>query len=100
MRWLLLVWGGALAAASLCIASIARTPLRDPLKGLSLPKAPVVAIGSSLTAFGIAPEDDGRNSLLGDGRAHVRLASARLEEREAIALVRLAVAGGAESVIV
>lgn len=62
--------------------------------------APIVVIGSSLLLFGISPSSDGRDTaLLGDGRAHTRLAITALRERESLDLLQKAIESGAETIL-
>lgn len=62
---------------------------------------PVIVIGSSLTLHAVSPFAAGQQpSLLGDGRAHTRLAVLSLTEREGLELLRKALASGVETVLV
>jgi hypothetical protein len=62
-----------------------------------LPEAPIVFIGTSLLACGVAPH--GRN-ILGDGRAHARLAASNLDEEHIVALAERVLAAGTAHTIV
>ncbi|MCR9136718.1 MAG: hypothetical protein NXI27_12020 [Alphaproteobacteria bacterium] len=62
---------------------------------------PVIVIGSSLTLHAVSPFATGQQpSLLGDGRAHTRLAVMSLTERESLGLLRQALASDVETVLV
>lgn len=68
----------------------------------AVPSVPVVAIGSSLFLHGIPARPTSiaaADSLLGDGRTHVRVFRDSISEAEALAAMRAAVQGRAETVL-
>jgi hypothetical protein len=91
------VWGAAALMAALPLGALGFWAAGAP--GLALPDVPVVAIGSSLLRYGLPPHGaGGPDALLGDGRAHVRLAKNSMNEEEALGCLAAALRGGTEAV--
>lgn len=84
-RQLATVWLAALALAAALLFALIWQGERAAAARAGPPPA-IVAIGSSLTAYGIPPSTaDPAQSLLGDGRAHRRIAAGRITEPQLLA---------------
>lgn len=98
------VWGAALILAVGAGMALTRrdtdSAIRAAALPATLPNAPVVVIGSSLMAHAVASHGDGNDSLLGDGRAHVRWALGAISEAQTLQLVAGALQRGARTVLV
>lgn len=87
-RGLVLIWCVAITLVTLIVIALA-TFTKDAQDNFDkIPAAPVVIIGSSLMRHAVPPLGYGDDSLLGDGRAHIRLEISSISEGQTVALLR------------
>lgn len=91
------VWVTALVLAAAMLAGLAR--VAAAISQLEIPSVPVVAIGSSTFRQAFPPLGEGTDSVLGDGRAHVRLSRSGMSETESLRLLREALEGPARTIL-
>ena len=99
-RGLALIWCVVLAlgtASFMALAILGKD--RSAIFG-EIPAAPVIVIGSSLMRHAVPPLGEGADSLLGDGRAHARLAVSSITESQTVALLGLVLKTGAQTVLI
>ncbi len=99
-RGLVLIWCAVITLGTL--VAVASPNLNEDEATIfdSIPASPVVVIGSSLMLHAVPPLGNGTGSLLGDGRAHARLAVSSITEVQTVALLRLVLSGGAKTVLI
>lgn len=96
VRSLIFVWAGALLAViGLSLGLVTLYPLPAPD---SFP--PIAVIGSSRMNFAVTERGGGSDSLLGDGRAHLRMAQPRISEHATLLLIEEALDRGAPLIFV
>ena len=96
VRALIFVWAGALLAViglSVGLATLYPLPAPD-----SFP--PIAVIGSSRMNFAVTERGGGSDSLLGDGRPHLRMAEPRISEHATLLLIEEALDRGAPLIFV
>ena len=73
---------------------------KDPTSDEPIPDAPVVVIGSSLMMYAIPGAESGEQSLLGDGRGHIRLGVSSITESQTITLLERVLKSQTESIFI
>jgi hypothetical protein len=99
MRWFLSIWLVSIALVCAALGGLALYPSPVVPPNLVLPQVPVVVIGSSLLRNGVPVSSSAEDSLLGDGRPHIRLSVSSIDEIEALDLARLAIASGSKTIL-
>lgn len=99
-RGLVLIWFAAITLMTLIVVALdAFTKhLEDNFDNIQV--APVVVIGSSLMRSAVPSFGQGKDSLLGDGRAHARLAISSITESQTVELLKLVIRSGARTVLI
>lgn len=99
-RGFALIWCAAITLVTLIVVAL-NTFTKDPQVNFeNIPAAPVVVIGSSLMGSAVPSFGQGTDSLLGDGRAHVRYAVSGITEDQTLELLQLVLNGGAKTVLI
>ncbi|MGZ0172149.1 MAG: hypothetical protein ACKVHE_21615 [Planctomycetales bacterium] len=77
-----------------------QTAHKDPASDEPIPDAPVVVIGSSLMMYAVPGAESGEQSLLGDGRGHIRLGVGSITESQTITLLERVLESQAECIFI
>lgn len=99
-RGFALIWCAAITLVTLIVVALNTFTKAAQDNFDNMPAAPVVVIGSSLMKSAVPSFGQGNDSLLGDGRAHVRYAVGSITEDTTVELLRLALNGGAKTVLI
>lgn len=99
-RGLALIWCVALVLAAAAAMALTIFGENRSVFTIDIPAAPVIVIGSSLVWGAVPPTGAGADSLLGDGRTHVRLAIANITEAKTVALLGAVLKTGVQTVLI
>jgi hypothetical protein len=99
-RELALIWCAAITLVTLIVVALNTFTKDVKVNFDNMPAAPVVVIGSSLMRNAVPSFGQGNDSLLGDGRAHVRHAVGGITEDQTLELLQLVLNGGAKTVLI
>ena len=99
-RQLALIWCAAITLVTLIVVALNTFTKDVQVNFDNMPAAPVVVIGSSLMRSAVPSFGQGNDSLLGDGRAHVRHAVGGITEDQTLELLQLVLNGGAKTVLI
>jgi hypothetical protein len=99
-RGFALIWCAAITLVTLIVVALNTFTKAAQDNFDNMPAAPVVVIGSSLMKSAVPSFGQGNDSLLGDGRAHVRYAVGSITEDTTVELLRLALNDGAKTVLI
>lgn len=91
------IWVASLLLAATVLAGLERIAAGASL--LEIPAEPIIAIGSSAFRHAFPPSAEGAQSILGDGRAHLRLAKGDIDEREELDLLEQVLKGSTQTVL-
>ena len=99
-RGLVLIWCAVITSVTLVVVAMAALTNDEVASFDNIPAVPVIAIGSSLMKHAVPPLGSGTGSLLGDGRAHARLAINGITEGQTVALLKHVLSNGAKTVLI